>query len=88
MSFLYKFYELDATLMDYFTEEMGQILKRHLESQNGVNNNQVVATGFPDLAHLPPELSMAILSHLDATDLCLAACVWDNLANDEVLWMG
>lgn len=67
---------------------MGQILRRHLESENGVDNDGAVANRFPDLAKLPPEISMAILSHLDATDLCLAACVWNNLANDEVLWMG
>lgn len=70
------------------TEDMGQILRRQLETQDGVDNGQEVATRFPDLAQLPPEISMAILSHLGATDLCLAACVWDNLANDEVLWMG
>lgn len=67
---------------------MGQILRRHLESENGVDNDGAIANRFPDLAKLPPEISMAILSHLDATDLCLAACVWNNLANDEVLWMG
>ena len=70
------------------TEDMGQILRRQLETQDGVYNGHEVATRFPDLAQLPPEISMAILSHLGATDLCLAACVWDNLANDEVLWMG
>ena len=41
---------------------------------------------FPDLCELPPELSLAVLSHLNATDLCLAACVWQNLANDNILW--
>lgn len=43
---------------------------------------------FPDLADLPPELGLAVLSHLNATDLCLAACVWNDLAHDEILWMG
>ena len=43
---------------------------------------------FPDLTELPPELGLAVLSHLDATDLCLAACVWNDLAHDEILWMG
>jgi len=37
---------------------------------------------------LPLELSLAVLSHLDATDLCLAGCVWNDLAHDEILWMG
>lgn len=44
---------------------------------------------FPDLASLPPELAAQVLSHLDATDLCLASCVnecWYNLANIDPLW--
>lgn len=43
---------------------------------------------FPDLLELPPELSLAVLSYLNATDLCLAACVWRGLAEDEILWQG
>ena len=27
-----------------------------------------------------------ILKYLNATDLCLAACVWSSLANDDILW--
>ncbi|XP_031554945.1 F-box only protein 8-like [Actinia tenebrosa] len=42
---------------------------------------------FPDLDNLPPELAVAVLSNLNATDLCLAACVWDHLANNDLLWM-
>ena len=41
---------------------------------------------FPDLEVIPPELSLQILKYLNATDLCLAACVWSSLANDDVLW--
>lgn len=41
---------------------------------------------FPDLSELPPELGLAVLSYLNPTDLCLAACVWEHLANDELLW--
>ena len=44
---------------------------------------------FHDLALLPPEVAVQVLSHLDATDLCLASCVnemWHGLANVEVLW--
>ncbi|XP_030047398.1 F-box only protein 8 [Microcaecilia unicolor] len=44
--------------------------------------------GFINLEMLPPELSFAILSYLNATDLCLASCVWQDLANDELLWQG
>ena len=45
-------------------------------------------TAVKDLDHLPPELAITILSHLDATDLCLAACVWQELATDNILWHG
>lgn len=41
---------------------------------------------FPDLSTMPPELSFQILKNLNATDLCLAACVWSSLANDDILW--
>lgn len=41
---------------------------------------------FPDLEAMPPEISLQILKNLNATDLCLAACVWSSLANDDVLW--
>ncbi|CAF4377826.1 unnamed protein product, partial [Adineta steineri] len=41
-----------------------------------------------DISQLPPELALAILKNLNATDLCLAACVWQSLANDEILWLG
>lgn len=44
--------------------------------------------GFIDLEMLPPELSITILSYLNATDLCLASCVWQELGNDEYLWQG
>ncbi|XP_061439862.1 F-box only protein 8 isoform X2 [Rhineura floridana] len=44
--------------------------------------------GFINLEMLPPELSFTILSYLNATDLCLASCVWQDLANDELLWQG
>ncbi|CAB1327226.1 unnamed protein product [Coregonus sp. 'balchen'] len=44
--------------------------------------------GFIDLEMLPPELSITILSYLNATDLCLASCVWQDLGHDEYLWQG
>ena len=43
---------------------------------------------FPNLATLPPEMAHFVLSYLNATDLCLAGCVWDQLGNDDVLWQG
>ena len=40
------------------------------------------------ISDLPPELALEVLSKLNATDLCLAACVWQKLASDEILWQG
>lgn len=51
-------------------------------------HREVMLKHFPDLSQLPPELGLLVLSHLNATDLCLAACVWQNLGNDEILWHG
>jgi len=56
--------------------------------RGNVSSNQPISTQFPDLDELPPELSIRVLSMLNATDLCLAACVWRNLASDEYLWHG
>ena len=39
-----------------------------------------------DISQLPPELALQIFKNLNATDLCLAACVWKTLANAEILW--
>ncbi|CAL1540693.1 unnamed protein product [Lymnaea stagnalis] len=55
---------------------------QEISSSREVNAN----TRFPDLTELPPEIGLEVLSHLDATDLCLASCVWSHLANDELLW--
>jgi F-box protein 8 len=49
---------------------------------------EVSTVVFPDLQTIPPELSLQILKYLNATDLCLAACVWSSLANDDLLWQG
>ena len=38
------------------------------------------------MACWPPELSLNVLKNLNPTDLCLAACVWRELARDQVLW--
>lgn len=59
---------------------MGQVLlKKNLKEKN---------QEFTDLDRLPPEVAIGILSHLNATDLCLAGCVWQHLANDQILWKG
>ncbi|KAF8790107.1 F-box only protein 8 like protein [Argiope bruennichi] len=64
---------------------MGQVLKKIKEHENSINEDNC-SIGFPDLAALPPEISLCVLSHLNATDLCLAACVWGELAQDQILW--
>ncbi len=56
-------------------------------SRQGVRQGRMKS--FPDLVTLPPELAVQVLSHLDATDLCLASCVnevWSSLANVDPLW--
>ncbi|XP_069797170.1 F-box only protein 8 isoform X2 [Narcine bancroftii] len=84
--------------------EEGYYLVEHDRRHDAVNRKQVevgidiyhilrvgrskAEHGFPDLELLPPELSLTILSYLNATDLCLASCVWQDLANDDVLWQG
>lgn len=37
---------------------------------------------------MPPEIAIQVLKHLNATDLCLAACVWQQFATDNILWLG
>jgi len=78
---------------------MGQMLRRIQELESEATSQrtgdrsmarhcEVTVKHFPDLSQLPPELSLLVLSHLNATDLCLAACVWQDLGNDELLWHG
>jgi len=60
------------------------------ENQNQEDSSPVEeqAEKFPDLSNLPPELAMNVLKNLNATDLCLASCVWQQLATDNILWQG
>jgi len=67
---------------------MGQILNRFQTLETDISEgrkNEAIAC-FRDLNELPPELALLILANLNATDLCLASCVWGNLASDEILW--
>ena len=82
---------------------MGQIFDRQFAESNITNRNQgkysfsqqlpplislrILVTKISDISQLPPELALQILKNLNATDLCLAACVWRTLANDEILWL-
>lgn len=56
----------------------------HRRSRNAYQHRQLKS--FPDLSNFPPEVAVCVLSHLNATDLCLAACVWKHLADNELLW--
>lgn len=59
------------------------------EGGGGEGGRRPRRESFPDLAQLPPEVAVEVLSHLNATDLCLASCVndlWASLANVDVLW--
>ncbi|VDN29367.1 unnamed protein product [Dibothriocephalus latus] len=74
----------DSTLANLFS-----VIRRNVrKSIAGSSETPEAGTKSLDLAHLPPELAFDILSYLNATDLYLAACVWWNLASDEVLWQG
>ncbi|MBN3273279.1 FBX8 protein, partial [Polyodon spathula] len=70
-------------------------VNHHRQGQGGIDIYQLLKArkskeeqGFIDLEMLPPELSITILSYLNATDLCLASCVWQDLGKDEYLWQG
>ena len=41
---------------------------------------------FPDLKLLPPEISLQILSNVDARELRLCKEFWEELVNDDFLW--
>ena len=61
--------------------------RNHGHNRNiGHNPDPALLESFNDLKELPPEIALSILSNLNATDLCLASCVWSDLAEDEVLW--
>ena len=62
--------------------------QRERERRVYVTHEHLLVTTISNISQLPPELALQILKNLNATDLCLAACVWQTLANDEILWLG
>ena len=61
----------------------------HQKEEKGEETEEVVkGQKTLDLNRLPPELAISVLRHLGATDLCLASCVWQQLASDNILWQG
>ncbi|XP_065668225.1 F-box only protein 8 isoform X2 [Hydra vulgaris] len=64
---------------------MGQV-NSFSSSKRNLNCN--VQQQFQDLKEMPPEIAISILSNLNATDLCLASCVWKDLGDDDILWKG
>merc|ERR1719500_1197402 len=60
----------------------------HLDHMEDIPMTEQEEEKFPDLSNLPPELAMNVLKNLNATDLCLASCVWQQLATDNILWQG
>lgn len=58
------------------------------EESQTPENREEEEQKFPDLSHLPPEVALQVLKNLNATDLCLASCVWQQLASDNILWQG
>jgi len=67
-----------------------EIIEDDQESETGEHVDEELEEDqkFPDLGHLPPELAIQVLKNLNATDLCLASCVWQQLASDNILWQG
>ena len=59
---------------------------RPSSSSSGKNKDTPSLENFKDLTQFPPEVAVQILSNLNATDLCLASCVWKDLAENELLW--
>lgn len=58
------------------------------KGQITTNAQRLLPESFQDLKEFPPEIALSILSNLNATDLCLASCVWQDLAEDDLLWRG
>lgn len=59
---------------DMFTNKLKQ--KQRLEQ----------SWSFPDLKLLPPEISLKILSNVDAKELRVCRQFWEDLTNDDLLW--
>ncbi|CAF0989878.1 unnamed protein product [Brachionus calyciflorus] len=68
--------------------ELGNSTTSDSTNQKAEKKYEETSIKFPDLKEIPAELSLQILKYLNATDLCLAACVWSSLANDDTLWQG
>lgn len=60
--------------------------QRRLTTSSTSRPDQHQEERFYDLQEFPPEIAVEILSNLNATDLCLATCVWKDLAENEILW--
>ncbi|KAL5112575.1 F-box only protein 8 [Taenia crassiceps] len=70
-----------------YQSQLAALLPSFWRADTDNNTEESVGRHF-DLVDLPPELALAILSHLNPTDLYLASGVWWNLASNEVLWRG
>ena len=65
---------------------MGQYLGIASNSMDDSSEKTFAISTFEDLRKFPPEVALQILSNLNATELCLAACVWKEMADSEFLW--
>jgi len=70
------------------TEELYPLIFLDDELNDDEEFQEETLDRFPDLSNLPPELAIQVLKNLNATDLCLAACVWQQFATDNILWLG
>lgn len=80
------------TLLDYHLYQQDKQLDQVVDAgrEKGTFQSAIPisdqSAGLLNLSEWPPELSLRVLSHLNATDLCLASGVWQVLALDELLW--
>lgn len=82
---------IDKQMGQHQSTNNGQVSKnsRALSSTTAKDDltiAQPCLENFYDLNEFPPEVGVQILSKLNATDLCLASCVWKDLSENETLW--
>ena len=77
-------------LMSRRTEDklVEERIDNHQEEKEEKEEDSVKGQKTLDLNRMPPEIAISVLRHLGATDLCLASCVWQQLASDNILWQG
>lgn len=66
----------------YGTSYVDDLLTNKLRQRQKLSQSD----SFPDLKLLPPEIGLKILSNINAQELRVCRHVWEDLANDDLLW--